>query len=100
MDFKNKVILVTGANRGIGKALVVSLLQRDVAKIYAGTRNIASLPNFQDERVVPLTLDITKSEQISEAAGIASDVDILINNAGSLKLISAFTGPLDQVTMK
>lgn len=98
MDFKNKVILVTGANRGIGKALVVSLLQRDVAKIYAGARNIASLPNFQDERVVPLTLDITKPEQISEAACIASDVDILINNAGSLKLISAFTGPLEQVT--
>jgi len=97
MDFENKVLLVTGANRGIGKALVFSLLEKGVSKIYAAARNTASLPDFQDDRVVPLTLDITKLEQISAAVTIASDVNILINNAGSLELTSAFYGPLDRV---
>ncbi|GAA6213165.1 SDR family oxidoreductase [Hyphomicrobiales bacterium 4NK60-0047b] len=98
MDFTNKIILVTGANRGIGKALVFSLLEKGVSKIYAAARNTASLPDFQDARVVPLTLDITKAEQISAATRLAPDVDILINNAGSLELVSAFSGPLDKVT--
>jgi len=97
MDFTNKNILVTGANRGIGYALVFTLLEKGVRKIYAGARNTASLPNFHDDRVIPLTLDITKAEQISEAVTFTHDLDILINNAGSLELTSAFSGPLDRV---
>lgn len=84
MSLSNKVILVSGANRGIGAATVRELLKADVATIYAGARNLQSLPDFEDARVVPLALDVTSDESVNAAAAVASDVDILVNNAGTM----------------
>lgn len=85
MDLSKKIILVTGANRGIGKALVQSLLKEPITKIYATARNIASLPDFHDNRVIPLTLDITDSKSIQAATLQAQDLNVLFNNAGIIQ---------------
>lgn len=82
MSLSNKVILVSGANRGIGAATVRELLRAGVGKIYAGARNVASLPDFKDARVVPLQLDVTSDASVNAAANAATDVDVLVNNAG------------------
>lgn len=79
MEIKDKVILITGANRGIGRALVTEALNRGAKKIYAGTRVALTHP---DSRVVPLTLDVTNAAHISKAVAAIKELDILINNAG------------------
>ena len=84
MSLKNKVVLVSGANRGIGAATVRELLGAGVKKIYATARNLASLPDFGDQRVVPLQLDVTSDASVAQALAAAPDVDVLLNNAGSL----------------
>jgi hypothetical protein len=71
---------VTGANRGLGKALVRALLEAGCAKVYAGARNVEGVA--PDRLVQPLQLDITKADQVAAAAARCGDVDILINNAG------------------
>src|SRR5205809_4895863 len=79
MSLKDKNVVVTGANRGIGQALVEEALSRGAKRVYAGTRQpLAHL----DERVTPLTLDVTNAEQIQGAVGRVGSLDILINNAG------------------
>ncbi|MDX2074630.1 MAG: SDR family oxidoreductase [Alphaproteobacteria bacterium] len=92
MKLDDKTILVSGANRGIGKAIVEALLKQNVKKIYATARKIEDLPKFGDARVVPLALDITKRGQIENAASQAGDVDLLINNAGVLSFAGVVTG--------
>ena len=82
--FKNKVILITGANRGIGRALVKALLGHGVRKVYATCRDLNTMPPFEDKRVIGLWLDITDDVQIKMIAGVAQDTEILINNAGVL----------------
>jgi NAD(P)-dependent dehydrogenase (short-subunit alcohol dehydrogenase family) len=79
MTIHGKTVLVTGANRGIGQALVEEALRRGAARVYAGARQPETHP---DERVTPLRLDVTDAEQIHEAAGHVEAVDLLINNAG------------------
>src|ERR1700734_1125033 len=79
MTIAEKAVLVTGANRGIGQALVTEALSRGAARVYAGTRQPLTHP---DGRVVPLTLDITNPAQIRAAAGNIESLDILVNNAG------------------
>ena len=75
----DKTVLVTGASRGIGKALVTEALRRGAQRVYAGTRR----PMAQtDERVTPLTLDITDRAQIEAAAHVVDALDVLVNNAG------------------
>jgi NAD(P)-dependent dehydrogenase (short-subunit alcohol dehydrogenase family) len=74
-----KTILVTGANRGIGQALVTEALARGAARVYAGTRQPYSHP---DPRVTVLPLDITDEEQVRAAAAQVESLDILVNNAG------------------
>ena len=76
--------LVTGANRGLGRALVEALLARGVRKLYATARDPAALRDFGDSRLVPLALDLTDAAQIRAAAAAAPDVDLVINNAGVL----------------
>jgi NAD(P)-dependent dehydrogenase (short-subunit alcohol dehydrogenase family) len=79
MTIADKTVLVTGANRGIGRALVDEALARGAARVYAGTRQPFEHP---DGRVTPLILDITSPEQVREAARQVESLDILINNAG------------------
>ncbi len=79
MNIANKIVLITGANRGIGRALVEEALRQGVKKVYAGTRGALQHP---DKRVTPLTLDVTNAEQIQAAVDVVESLDILINNAG------------------
>jgi NAD(P)-dependent dehydrogenase (short-subunit alcohol dehydrogenase family) len=79
MTIADKTILVTGANRGIGQALVEEALRRGAQRVYAGTRQPLAHP---DGRVTPLTLDVTDAAQIQAAAEGVESLDILINNAG------------------
>ena len=76
------VALVTGANRGIGRALTEALLARGARKVYATARNPEALRALRDERVVPVRLDVTDAEQVRAAAEAASDVELVFNNAG------------------
>jgi len=76
------VALVTGANRGIGRALTEALLTRGVRKVYATARNPEALRALRDERIVLLRLDVTDADQIRAAGEAASDVGIVFNNAG------------------
>jgi NAD(P)-dependent dehydrogenase (short-subunit alcohol dehydrogenase family) len=80
MNFLNKTILITGANRGIGRALVEEALRRGAKTVYAGTRS-GALENTES-RVTPLTLDVTNTAQIQAAAERVESLDVLINNAG------------------
>ena len=79
MTFAAMTVLVTGANRGIGQALVEEALARGAGRVYAGMREPVAHP---DPRVMPLRLDVTDAAQIQEAAGQVESLDILINNAG------------------
>ena len=79
MEIAGKTILVTGANRGIGQALVNEALRRGAKQVYAGTRQPFNHP---DERVTPLTLDVTNAEHAQAAAEQVGALDILVNNAG------------------
>ena len=79
MTIADKAVLVTGANRGIGRALVAEALRRGATRVYAGTRQPLAHP---DGRVTPLTLDVTNPAQIQTAADHVPSLDVLINNAG------------------
>ena len=79
MTFADRSVLVTGANRGIGQALVEEALRRGAKRVYAGTRRPLAHP---DERVTPLTLDVTDAAQIRAAVESVASLDVLINNAG------------------
>jgi NAD(P)-dependent dehydrogenase (short-subunit alcohol dehydrogenase family) len=72
-------VLVTGGNRGIGRALVEEALRRGAKRVYGGTREPLVHP---DERVTPLTLDVTDAAQTQEAVEKVESLDVLINNAG------------------
>jgi NAD(P)-dependent dehydrogenase (short-subunit alcohol dehydrogenase family) len=79
MTIADRAVLVTGANRGIGQALVEEALRRGAKRVYAGTRQ--PLVN-SDGRVTPLTLDVTNAAQIQGAVEKVKSLDILMNNAG------------------
>ncbi|MCS5715504.1 SDR family oxidoreductase [Herbiconiux sp. CPCC 205716] len=81
------VVLVTGANGGIGSAFVAEALARGAAKVYATARTPRE---WSDERVVPLALDITDPASVAAAVEAASDVSVLINNAGVLPSTASF----------
>ncbi|HKW33682.1 MAG TPA: SDR family NAD(P)-dependent oxidoreductase [Candidatus Acidoferrum sp.] len=79
MNITNKTVLITGANRGIGRALLEEALRRGAKKVYAGTRSTFQHP---DERVASLTLNVTSGSQIQQAVNEVETMDVLINNAG------------------
>jgi NAD(P)-dependent dehydrogenase (short-subunit alcohol dehydrogenase family) len=80
----DQTVLVTGANRGMGREYVAQLLDRGVTKVYAAARDPRTI-DVVDARVVPLWLDVTDAISVAEAAEAASDVSVLINNAGILR---------------
>ena len=79
MKIAERAVLITGANRGIGRALVDEALRKGAKRVYAGTRQPFAHPS---ERVTALTLDVTNAAQIQEARKNVESLDILINNAG------------------
>src|SRR5919106_1810359 len=82
---EGSVALVTGASRGIGRAITEALLERGAVKVYATARDPKTLNELAQQhgpRVVALRLDVTDADQVAEAARHAPDVDLLINNAG------------------
>ena len=93
MDPKSSVVFVTGSNRGLGFAIVKELLNSGVPRIYAGVRDPEKFrpPVFDDQRISPIGIDVTDAEAILKAAAAATDVTVLVNNAGVLE----FGGALD-----
>jgi len=79
MTIADKAVLVTGANRGIGQALVAEALSRGAKRVYAATRRPVT---HSDSRVTPVTLDVTNAAQIQGAVDEVESLDILVNNAG------------------
>ena len=89
MNIKGSIALVTGTNRGVGRATVKVLIEQGAAKVYATARDaskIADLAAAYPGKVEALALDVTKPEQVSAAAARAKDVNLLINNAGVNKM--------------
>src|SRR5580704_929656 len=81
MNIENSVALVTGANRGLGKAYTDALLAAGAAKVFAGARDPSSVA-ISDPRLVPVKLDVTQDADVNAAAARCADVNLLINNAG------------------
>jgi NAD(P)-dependent dehydrogenase (short-subunit alcohol dehydrogenase family) len=97
MKIEGSVALVTGSNRGLGRALVSALLGAGAAKVYAAARDVRKVA-ADDPRVVPLALDTSKPEQIAAAARAAGDVTLLVNNAGvasSANVLTASQAAMD-----
>jgi NAD(P)-dependent dehydrogenase (short-subunit alcohol dehydrogenase family) len=89
MEIEGKRILVTGASRGLGRALVTALVDAGAAEVIAGTRKIEDREALQSARVTPVRLDVTSDRDI-EVVGRMGAIDILINNAG----VAGFGNPL------
>jgi len=98
MKIKNAIALVTGSNRGIGKALVEALIAAGAGKIYATARDITTL-NFDGghTEIVPLKLDISDHNNIQEIANQANDVTVLFNSAGVLDFGAILDVPVDLI---
>ena len=78
-DIKDAGVLVTGGNRGLGKAIVDELLAKGAAKVYSASR---TLQVSDDPRIVPIALDVTDPASVQRAVVAAPDVSIVVNNAG------------------
>ncbi|WP_431258503.1 SDR family NAD(P)-dependent oxidoreductase [Roseateles chitinivorans] len=89
MNIKGTVALVTGANRGLGRALALELARRG-AKVYAGARDPSTV---KDAGLIPIKLDVTSQESISEVAGQLGDVNLLVNNAGVAEVMHSTLDP-------
>jgi NAD(P)-dependent dehydrogenase (short-subunit alcohol dehydrogenase family) len=92
MRIDGTTALVTGANRGCGRAYVQALLDAGAARVYAAARRPEAVP-FADARVVPLRLDLTVDADIEAAAAAAGDVALLIHNAGHCAYQPLMTAP-------
>ncbi|WP_034215853.1 SDR family oxidoreductase [Actinoplanes subtropicus] len=98
VETKGATALVTGANRGLGRAIVEALLARDVRKVYATARRLETLTDLAtDPRVVPMRLDLVDAGDVAAAAAAAGDVTLLVNNAGSLEFTDLLGGDLTAI---
>jgi NAD(P)-dependent dehydrogenase (short-subunit alcohol dehydrogenase family) len=86
------VVVVTGANGGLGAEFVRQALQRGARRVYATARTPRQ---WDDDRVLPLALDVTSAESVAQVASVATDATIVINNAGTSGGRSLLTMPLD-----
>ncbi|HYO97756.1 MAG TPA: SDR family NAD(P)-dependent oxidoreductase [Polyangiaceae bacterium] len=100
MNIENAVVLVTGANRGLGRAIVAAVLRRGARRVYAGARDpskLDSVVQLSPERVRPLPLDIASAESLAAAALAAPDVEVLFNNAGVLASYDVITSSREEI---
>jgi NAD(P)-dependent dehydrogenase (short-subunit alcohol dehydrogenase family) len=91
MKIQGSRVLVTGANRGLGRAFVEAFLQAGATKVYAGARDIAAMSRatggaMTDPRIAPVQLDVTSAVDIDAALAQCADIDILVNNAGRMRM--------------
>ena len=94
VNIQGSTVVVTGGQRGIGKAIVEEFLDRGAAKVYATAR--APKPSA-DPRVVSVELDVTRPDSVAALAVTASDADIVINNAGTLGASNLLTSDIEEV---
>lgn len=94
MNIKGSIAFVTGANRGLGLQLTEQLLARGAAKVYAGARRVEEVTT---PGVSPVRIDLTDSASINAAAAAASDITLLVNNAGNYTPTALLDGPLDEI---
>ncbi|MGE0917368.1 SDR family oxidoreductase [Trichlorobacter lovleyi] len=102
-SIKNKIALVTGANRGIGKAIVESFINHGAQKVYLAVRNPQStkvLENQHGDKVVTIQADLADADSIKALAKKTKDVDIVVNNAGVLGTASALSADVEEVFKK
>ena len=92
MNIQDSTALVTGANRGIGKAFADALLERGAAKVYAAVRDVATVT---DPRLVPIQLDVTDPDRVAAVARELDDVQLVVNNAGVLNVSIPLSASLD-----
>jgi NAD(P)-dependent dehydrogenase (short-subunit alcohol dehydrogenase family) len=92
MNIQDSTVLVTGANRGIGKAFADALLDRGATKVYAAVRDVATVT---DPRLVPIQLDVTDPERVATVARELDDVQVVVNNAGVLHVGIPLSASLD-----
>ncbi|MCW2759013.1 MAG: short-chain dehydrogenase [Nocardioidaceae bacterium] len=93
MDIKGRTAFVTGANRGLGRAIALALQEAGATTVYAGARDPGSV---RDDGLTPVRLDVTEASTIAAAAELAADASIVVNNAGQLIRGSSLTGPLSE----
>jgi NAD(P)-dependent dehydrogenase (short-subunit alcohol dehydrogenase family) len=94
VNIKGATVVVTGGQRGLGKAIVDAFLQRGAAKVYATART--PRPS-EDPRVVSVELDVTKPESVAALAIAATDADIVVNNAGVLGASKLLDSDIEEV---
>jgi hypothetical protein len=92
MNIRDSRVLVTGANRGMGKAFADALLDRGAAKVYAAVRDVATVT---DPRLVPVQLNVTDPDRIAAVARELDDVQLVVNNAGVLHVGVPLSASLD-----